>query len=359
MSVTSESLMADYALGLGDVAQPIAGDPAGKNLLSIRQLTSDDIYRYVTEAAAAETFVRDSLRRGIQVLPFAILKSVMKQPSTRTAGSMTTAMDKLGGKGHLFSGMASSSEAKGESAADSWVALATQSDILGIRTKENDGPYEAARAIAQSFRYGKLFQLVPVLNLGNGTDEHPTQALGDVFTLMKWSKFKPLDGKTMAVVGDHERYRAHHSDLLAAKRLGMTVIAVESSVAPVPPELVDELGESLQRTTDLDEAMRHADILVMGRNPDEYDGDNPAEEARSRELAVSYAGWRVDYERLQQMRPDGIVLHPRPRRNELHPSVDGDPRMWDVEQMSGMTPMRMAIIANHLGVSIMDHAALA
>ena len=69
---------------------------------------------------------------------------------------------------------------------------------------------------------------------------------------------------------------------------------------------------------------------------------------RAEQLARDYASWIVDYDRIQQMAPDSIVLHPRPRRDELDPSVDSDPRMKDVEQMANMIPMRMAIIARHL-----------
>jgi carbamoyl-phosphate synthase/aspartate carbamoyltransferase len=298
------------------------------------------------------------MQRGISLLPHAISIALMRQPSTRTGGTWISAIEKLGGKGHLYSGMASSAEAKGESLEDSYVALATQSDIIGIRTKEEDGPYVAARAIAKAFRDGKLWQPVPVVNLGNGTDEHTSQAMGDAFTLAKWNKYEPLSGKIMAVVGDHERYRAHHSELLIAKRLGIYVIAVQSEVAPVPQNIVEEMGDSIELTSDLDEAMREAHILSVGRNPDEYDGDDPLELERSRMLAEQYEQWIIDYERLQQMRPDAIVKHPRPRRNELNPSVDSDPRMWDIEQMSSMVPMRMAITARHLGVSISEHARL-
>jgi aspartate carbamoyltransferase catalytic subunit len=341
-----------------DVAPLIAGDPAGKNLLSVRQLSESDIYDYIEEARVAEQYVRDPMRRGLSLLPHVVSVALMRQPSTRTGGSWITAAEKLGGTGHLYSGMSSSAEAKGESLEDSYVALATQSDIIGIRTKEEDGPYLAARAIATAFRNGKLWQPVPVVNLGNGTDEHVTQALGDVFTLAKWNKFESLAGKTLAVVGDHERYRAHHSELLIAKRLGMHVIAVETEFAPVPADIVEELGDSLERTADLDAAMRDADILSVGRNPDEYDGNDPAEQTRSRELAAVYTTWIVDRERLQQMRPDAMLKHARPRRNELHPNVDDDPRAWDVEQMSSMIPMRMAITARHLGVSIVGHARI-
>ncbi|HXZ82787.1 MAG TPA: hypothetical protein VED84_03435 [Acidimicrobiales bacterium] len=340
-------------LDLSAVTQPIAGDATAKNLLSMHQLVADDIRVYLEEAYAAETVVRDPSRRGISLLPGAVMKAIMRQPSTRTGGSCTSAMRKLGGSAELISGMSGSSEAKGESLADSWVAFATQADLLGIRTAENDGPAFAAHVIAKAVEYGQLSQVVPVINLGDGHHEHPTQALGDMFTIHK--KFKRFDGLVATVVGDHERYRAHHSFMIAAATLGMRLVAVESSAAPVPPELVETLGARLTRTSDLDGAMRDTDVLYLGRNPDEYTGEDPAEIVRAQQLARDYVSWIVDYERIQKMSPDSIVLHPRPRRDELHPSVDPDPRMKDVEQMANMIPMRMAIIARHLGASIVDN----
>ncbi|MBC7869037.1 hypothetical protein H7X69_02575, partial [Candidatus Saccharibacteria bacterium] len=331
------------------VMQPIDGDAFEKNLLSMHQLCDKDIYDYIKEAAAAETILRDPSRRGVTVARFLKLTSLMRQPSTRTGGSMTTAMEKLGGSAQLISGMASSSEAKGESLSDSWVAIATQTDILGIRTAEDDGSAYAAQAIAIASERGDLFNFVPVINLGDGRNEHPSQGLGDMFTIYK--KFGSFEGLTAAVVGDHERYRAHHSFMIGAVALGMKVIAVESPAAPVPPAMVEKFGDRLTRTDDLDGAMEVADVLDMGRNPDEYAGDDNKEKARSKQLAQDYASWIVDYDRIQQMPLDSIILHPRPRRDELHPSVDIDHRMKDVEQMANMIPMRMAIIARHLGKS--------
>jgi aspartate carbamoyltransferase catalytic subunit len=341
-------------IDLSAVSPPIAGDATRKNLLSVRQLAAEDISTYLEEAYAAEEAIRDPARRGLSLLPRAVMKAIMRQPSTRTGGSCTSAMRKLGGSAELISGMSGSSEAKGESLADSWVAFATQADILGIRTAENGGPAFAAHVIAQAVSYGQLAEIVPVINLGDGHNEHPTQALGDMFTIHK--KFKTFDGLVAVVVGDHERYRAHHSFMLAAAILGMDLVAVESSAARVPASLVETLGSKLTRTADLDAAMREADVLYLGRNPDEYTGENPAEIVRGEQLARDYASWTVDYDRIQQMRPESIVMHPRPRRDELHPSVDSDPRMKDVEQMANMIPMRMAIIARHLGVSIVEAA---
>lgn len=334
-----------------EVAQLIDGDPTGKNFLSMRQLGPDDIYLYMDEARAAAAIVNDSLRRGISVLPYTHMDIVMRQNSTRTGGSMVTAMAKLGGTSALFSGMASSSEAKGETRADSELALATQSDILAMRTAEGFGPAYAAQSIARAVEAGKMDHGVPVVNLGDGKVEHPTQAMGDLYIMQKY--LGDLDGQTVAIVGDHERYRAFHSLILGAATLHMNVIAVESPVAVVPQTLKDIVGSRLQTTTDLDAAMREADALYMGRMPDEYDGKNEAELARSAELKAAYAGWQVDHDRLQQMSERAVLLHPRPRRDELHPSVDGDPRAKDVEQMAVMIPMRMAIIARHMGSSIM------
>jgi aspartate carbamoyltransferase catalytic subunit len=339
-------------IDMPEVAQAIAGDPEGKNLLSILQLDDQDIHAYLDEARVAEIIVNSPEYRGISLLRFVNMDVVMRQASTRTAGSMGNAMVKLGGAAELFTGMASSSEAKGESRPDSELALATQSDILAMRTKEDFGPVFAAQAIARAKQAGKFFRTVPVLNLGDGRIEHPTQALGDLYIMRKY--LGDLAGKTVAIVGDHERYRAHHSLLIGAVTLGMNVVTVESPVAPVPEGLVAFAGDRLYRTTDLDEAMREAHVLYMGRNPDEYDGDADAEKLRSDRLKEAYGEWVVDHKRLQQMSQDAILLHPRPRRNELHPSVDGDPRAKDVEQMDIMTPVRMAIIARHMGKSIME-----
>jgi aspartate carbamoyltransferase catalytic subunit len=356
----------DEPADISSVVQPIARKADSKHLLSMRQLDRDDINDYIEEARAAESIIRNPGRSGINLLPFIVLKAVMRQPSTRTGGSMTTAMEKLGGSAQLISGMSSSSEAKGESLADSWVAFATQADILGIRTAEDDGPEFAAGVIDEAVSRGQLWRRVPVINLGSGKSEHPTQALGDEYTIYKELKFKSIDefeGKKIAFVGDHERYRAHHSGMLGAAALGMDIIVVESQAAPLPDDLAEELGESIvYRTGDLDEVLGQIDVLNLGRNPDEYSPKrlrdwSLREWHRSKQLARDFEDWIVDYDRLEQMPEGSIEIHPRPRRNELHPSVDVNPKAVDVKQMQNMIPMRMAIIARHMGRPILQSAA--
>ncbi len=358
MSAEKHTQVIRETMGLEELASvvvPIAGEPAGKDLLSMTQVSTKDIQLYIGEAEAAERIVHDPQRRGLNLLPFVVMTAVMRQASTRTGGSVVTATHKLGATGELFSGMHASAEAKGESLADSWLALATQADIIGTRTAEEYGPHFAAYVISQAVAHGKLSRKVPIKNLGDGTNEHPTQALGDLLTIQQ--HFGKLAGLALTVVGDHERYRAGHSIMLGAAEAGMNITAVESLAAPVPTWMVDRFGNKLERTTDLDAAMRKTNVLYVYRNPDEYAGDSAAEKERSRALAEAYEEWIIDYDRLQQMSPDAIGLHPRPRRNELHPSVDVDPRMVDVRQMENMIPMRMAIAALHMGKSIVAHEA--
>ncbi|HMS50515.1 MAG TPA: hypothetical protein PKA02_03740 [Candidatus Saccharibacteria bacterium] len=336
--------------GVGGLHPKINGAFGEAHLLSMHQFSPADIDTFLQEALAAEAVMRTPGVWGRNLLPGAELKAVMRQPSTRTGGSMATAMTKLGGGAQVISGMAASSEGKGETVSDSWVAFATQADIIGCRTAEAGGVEVGAMAIDDAVENGKLWKRVPVINLGDGVNEHPTQTLGDVFTIYK--KFGYFADLTIATVGDHERYRSHHSLMIGASILGVKIIAVESSAAPVPEPYVELLGDNLERTRDLDGAIQAADVLCMGRNPDEYSGEDDEEQGRSAQLAVDYQGWIVDRDRLQQMKPSGMVLHARPRRNELDPSIDADPRAHDVEQMANMIPARMAAIALLMGVSI-------
>lgn len=331
------------------VQQPIAGDATLKNLLSMYQLSEEDIFDYLREAEAAE----GTMPYGIDLLKRRSLLALMRQPSTRTGGSFEEAMTKLGGAGRYRGGMESSSEAKGESRYDSEVALATQNDIIAERTSEEYGPMFAAYAIEREVRLGHLERIVPVINAGDGRNEHPTQTLGDLFTIYK--EFGELKGLTLSIFADYERYRAARSLLIGAAAVGMNVIAVEPTVAPVPADVSALFAPGQLITTgDIDEAMRRANVLWLGRNPDEYDGKDAFEKARSAQLAKEYAERIIDVDRLQKMPTDAIVMHPRPRRDELHPSVDTDRRVRDVAQMQNMIPMRMAIVARHLGVSILD-----
>jgi len=338
-------------LQLPETIKPMHGDYEEQHFVSMLQLNQEDIAYFMSQAAAAQAYVDDPELRGVTLLPHAELKAVMKQPSTRTGGSMATAMHKLGGNAQVISGMESSSEGKGETSEDSWIAFATQSDVIGIRMAEDYGVAAAARTIDTARTSGKLDMHVPVINLGDGQNEHPTQALGDLFAIyQKYGQFSDL---TIGIVGDHERYRAHHSLLIGAKIVGMNVLIVESKEACAPEGYIEFLGDKLVgRTDSIDEALSSVDILYMGRNPDEYTGDDREEKIRRKQLGEDYKRWEVDLHRLQQMKRGGALMHPRPRNGEVKPDVDSDPRSYDIPQMRKMVPVRMSVIATLLGKTI-------
>jgi aspartate carbamoyltransferase catalytic subunit len=221
------------------------GDPTGKDLLTMRQFTADDIYDYIETAERLETIFNDPNRRGIDLLRFVGARILMRQPSTRTGGTFVEGLYKVGGNPLLISDTGATSEAKGESLEDSFVAHATQCDVIVMRDKQAGMPEIAANAIQRSYDLGKLTRRVPVINAGDGTNEHPSQALGDLAAIREHLGVEDLSGRTLVTVGDHERYRADHSLLLGAAAVGMDVVAVESPAAPVPLHLVQELGEKL------------------------------------------------------------------------------------------------------------------
>ncbi len=337
------------------VISPINGDFAGKNLLSVSQLSPSDIRTYLEEAGAADKLIQHPDFRGISLLGHHVLVAVMRQPSTRTGGSMRTAMSRLGGVSGVISGMQSSSEAKGESLADSVLALAIQADVIATRTEEEFGPHYVASVQDYYHSIGKLRRIAPVINLGDGKNEHPTQTIGDLLTIEKHvlspsgDNFSDL---TITMVGNHEDYRAFHSLMIAAKVLDMAVIAVQSDVAKVPKKYRDLLGYNLEITKDLKGALVDSDVVYYGRNPDEYSGENKKAKERSNLLARDFADWRMDEEKLKLMPPNAIFMHPRPRKDEVDPIIDKDPRVVDVLQMDYMIPARMAVIALALGRSI-------
>lgn len=337
-------------------------DPEGKNLLSMHQLKPGDIYDYIEEAEAIRQLV-DS-RGGESLLPYLPVKVVMMQDSTRTAGSSTSAAYRVGASADLISGMKSSAEGKGESRSDTWEAFWSQAAAICTRTPENFGPHEAALSVhnaservrmrADARGIPPVLKEIPVINLGDGTNEHPTQTIGDLTTISSMMKTKNLEGLKLLMIGDYERYRAHRSLMIGAAALGVAVYVVESAMAKVDNNIAALLGDNLVRLDDMDDGMKIADVLYMGRYPKEYvkSGNitnDTYEEKRHQALTEDFASWQVDKKRLQQMSADSLFMHPRPRTSEVNPDIDDDVRAVDVEQMGYVQNGRMAIYTRHFG----------
>ena len=192
---------------------------------------------------------------------------------------------------------------------------------------------------------------MPVINAGDGKNEHPTQTIGDFYTIHR--HFGQLEGLNVAVVGDYEAYRAHHSTLKAIAKMGMKAYVMETDFNQIPLDIKLSLGDNLVSVNNLNDALAEVDVLDMGRFPKEYKGDDEKSKKRYEQMAKFYLEeLMVDYNRLQLMHRDAIGMHPRPKGPEYALSCYKDERMQDVRQMYNMIPSRMGIIALHMGKSI-------
>lgn len=343
----AEILLDNKRVDYSGVLKPIDNNEYQRHLLSIDQLSIVGFYRYLREAYAASV-VHQS---GINLLPMQTILPLMRQPSTRTAGSFAQAMHKLGGNSGHYGGSQSSSEAKEESRFDSEEAFGTQIDIYAIRTEEEMGPAFAATVLDDDLAKGYRDYFVPVINAGDGKNEHPTQTIGDFYTIHR--HFGQLEGISVAVVGDYEAYRAHHSTLKAIAKMGMKAYVMETEFNQIPADIKQNLGDSLVSVDNLDDALAEVDVLDMGRFPKEYRGSDSEGKKRYEQMAQFYREeLMVDYDRLQLMNPDAIAMHPRPKGPEYALNCYEDKRMQDVRQMYNMIPARMGIIALHMGKSI-------
>jgi aspartate carbamoyltransferase catalytic subunit len=345
----SEILLNDKRVDYSSVLLPIENNEQIRHLLSIDQISVDGFYRYLREAYAGTHLQQD----GIDLLRRKRLMPLMRQPSTRTSGSFAQAMIKLGGASGHYGGSEASSEAKEETRYDSEEALGVQVDIYAVRTEEEMGPAFAAKTFDDDLARGDRDYFVPVINAGDGTNEHPTQTIGDFYTIHR--HFGQLEGLKVAVIGDYEKYRAHHSTLKAIAKMGMKAYVLETKFNKIPEDIKLSLGDNLINVKNLDDALVEVDVLDMGRFPKEYKGSDKNAQKRYEKMAKYYREkLMVDKKRLKIMPKDSIAMHPRPKGPEYALDCYDDSRMKDVRQMYDMVPARMGIIILHMGKSMVE-----
>ena len=263
-----------------------------------------------------------------------ILATLFFEPSTRTRLSFETAMLKLGGSVIGFSDISSSSGTKGESVADTLKVVSGYADIITIRHPIAYAPQEAV-----------YFCDVPVINAGDGGNQHPTQTLTDLLTIS--SKFNRLDNLTIGICGDLKFGRTVHS-LITAMSLykGNKFVMISPEELQIPDSLkesLDENGVDYVETTDLDESIGSLDILYMTRIQRERF-------AYSEDYARLKDAYILDMNKMDLAKEDMIVLHPLPRVNEISVEVDFDPRAYYFKQATNGVYARMALIMKLLGL---------
>ena len=300
-----------------------------KDLISIDDLRLEQILDYLDLAARVEAMPN---AEKMALLPGKLLATLFFEPSTRTRLSFEAAMCRLGGRVIGFSETASSSTAKGESFSDSIRTVEQYADIIAVRHPK-EGTARLASEIAK----------IPILNAGDGANQHPTQTLLDLFTLRKF--FGKVDGLRIALVGDLKYSRTIHSlcrALLMFDGVAMTLVSPESLKLPKYLQKAAAGTTTKFRETDsLADAIRESDLVYMTRIQKERFPD-----------AVEYEKVKDAYVLDAQMlagKPAGFkVLHPLPRVNEISPDVDATPHAGYFEQARNGVTMRQALILDLL-----------
>ncbi len=264
----------------------------------------------------------------VQTLPGRILGSIFLEPSTRTRMSFASAFMRLGGGVNELSGAEASSLAKGESFADTVRTLENYADILVIR-------HPQCGYLDNVARHAK----VPMINAGDGSGEHPTQALLDLYTILQQKK--SLDGLTLVFSGDLNHARTVHSlTKLLMLYDNFRLIFAAPDLLQISDELSDRLKETsinFEMMDDFHAALAQADVLYLTRLQRERIADITAAEEAFRPFMLK----REKVEK--HCKKDVIVMHPLPRTQELSVDVDALENAVYFQQMANGLWVRMAL----------------
>lgn len=315
----------------------------GAHILSIQQFEREDITTVFRTADRMEPYAQRA--KITRVLEGAILGNMFFEPSTRTRISFGSAFNLLGGEVRESVGMDSSSLIKGESLRDTARVLSGFSDVICMRHPESGSVAEFASA-----------SRVPVMNGGDGSNEHPSQALLDLYTIEKelQTRGRGIDGLRIAMIGDLKYGRTVHSlcKLLTLFN-DVQVILVSPAELAMPDELVASLAEAGHRLTvtdSLEQSIAHVDIVYSTRIQEErFLERSEADRYRGR-FRLNQAIYT------QYCEPNTVIMHPLPRdsraeANELDCDLDENPNLAIFRQTDNGLLVRMALFALVLDVA--------
>ncbi len=314
----------------------------GSHVLSISQFDREAIDRVFSVADRMEPYAQR--RRITRVLDGAILGNMFFEPSTRTRISFGCAFDLLGGSVRETTGFESSAIAKGESLYDTARVLSGYSDVICMRHPQAGSVAEFAAA-----------SRVPVINGGDGANEHPTQALLDLYTIKREiaSRGRSMDNLRIAMIGDLRHGRTVHSlSKLLCLYNNVQITLVSPKELQLPSPLVETLrtaGHKVIVTDQLEESIRNTDIVYSTRIQEERFG--------SKEEADLYRGrFRLNQQvYTKYCEPNTVIMHPLPRdsraeANELDNDLNENPNLAIFRQADNGIVVRMALFALILDV---------
>ena len=272
-----------------------------KDIISIKDFSKDQlekIFTYTDKIMQLNPSERREICKG------KTLGYLFYEPSTRTRLSFDAAMASIGGNSLGISDVASSSTQKGESLADTVKIMSIYSDVLVLR-HTLDGSSRFAAEVSEK----------PVINAGSGTEEHPTQAVQDLFTIKK--EKKKIDGLKIGIVGDLKYGRTVYSLLYGLGNYDVDVHLISPESLRIRPDSVYEIKKRVdfKESTKIEDYIDDLDILYVTRIQKERFPD----EEEYLKVKGSYV---VGLDLLKQMKDDSIVMHPLPRIDEISADVD-------------------------------------
>ncbi len=298
-----------------------------KSLISIDDYTREDYLEILRVAAEFEKKPVQNILEGV------VVATLFFEPSTRTRLSFESAVSRLGGKIIGFTDAASSSVKKGESLKDTILTVSNYSDLIVMRH-----PLEG------SARYASEVATVPVINAGDGANQHPTQCLLDLYSIQQTQG--TLENLKISIVGDLKYGRTVHSLLMAMSNFNPTFNFIAPEELKMPNEykrFLDSKNIKYEEHSDLAENILDSDIVYMTRVQRERFAD-PLEYEKVKNVYI------LNNAMLDGTKDNLKILHPLPRVNEIDEDVDNNSKAYYFPQALNGVFARQAIMAKILGL---------
>ncbi|MBI5389629.1 aspartate carbamoyltransferase [Candidatus Woesearchaeota archaeon] len=305
----------------------VTGGFKGRSIISIADFSREDIEYVLAIAKRLE-----GMKKKSGLLRDRIMATLFFEPSTRTRLSFESAMESLGGKVIGFADPNVSSYKKGESLYDTVRMVEQYCDVIVMRHFVEGAPRLAAESTTK-----------PVLNAGDGANQHPSQTLLDLYTIQKTQG--KLKGVKVAFVGDLKYGRTVHSLTIALSHFSPTFFFVSPPSLRIPSYYLEDLRQKkipYKECEDVMEVMRQVDILYMTRIQQERFPD-PADYEKVKNVYI------LKKEMLANAKVNMKILHPLPRVNEISTDVDTTPYAYYFQQAGNGIPIRQALLALVLG----------
>lgn len=299
-----------------------------KSLVSISDLSKEEIVGLLNKAAEFEKNPNQRILQG------KVVATLFFEPSTRTRLSFETAVNRLGGRVIGFSDAKTSSQSKGETLKDTIMMVSNYADVIVMR-----------HHLEGAARYASEISPVPIVNAGDGANQHPSQTMLDLYSIYKTQG--TLENQVITMVGDLKYGRTVHS-LLEAMHFWnprFNFVACEELKMPDKYKRFCEMhGIKYRETTDFSEdVINESDILYMTRVQGERFSD-VLEYERTKSL------YTLHNDMLKSSKPNLKVLHPLPRITEISQDVDDNPKAYFFQQAKNGLYARQAILCRALGI---------